>query len=106
MSEHHALTENVLTLSEAAEFLRVSEKTLGQMARRGGAPGQRVGREWRFLRSALESWLAGESQNAHVGPRRPVSADDGKTVQPLSANGGGFKDTAFTLNREERTFRQ
>lgn len=44
---------DVLTLREAAEFVRVSEKTLRELARDGRAPGQKVGREWRFLRSAL-----------------------------------------------------
>ena len=62
MAEDKAESGSVLTLSEAAEFLRVSAKTLGEMARRGVVPSQRVGREWRFLRSALEEWLAPTGQ--------------------------------------------
>ena len=50
---------NVLTLQEAARYVRVSEKTLREMAKTGRVPSQRVGREWRFLKEALKEWLAG-----------------------------------------------
>ena len=52
-------THEILTRSEAAVFIRVSEKTLGEMARTGRIPAQKAGREWRFLRGALEAWLLG-----------------------------------------------
>lgn len=58
MREDHKPHE-IMTLSEAAKFIRVSEKTLGERARRGRIPSQKVGREWRFLRHALEEWLSG-----------------------------------------------
>ena len=42
-------TSEILTRAEAAAFIRVSEKTLGEMARARRIPSQKVGREWRFL---------------------------------------------------------
>jgi excisionase family DNA binding protein len=47
----------VMTLVEAAKFLRVCGHTLSKHARDGKVPGQRIGREWRFLRSELEAHL-------------------------------------------------
>jgi excisionase family DNA binding protein len=47
----------VLTLAEAALFLRVCSHTLSKYARDGKVPGQRIGREWRFLRSELQAYL-------------------------------------------------
>jgi excisionase family DNA binding protein len=47
----------VLTLVEAAKFLRLCTHTLSKHARDGKVPGQRIGREWRFLRSELEAYL-------------------------------------------------
>ena len=47
----------VFTLSEAAAYLRVSEKVLRQLAEEGAVPGRKVGKEWRFLKSALQDWL-------------------------------------------------
>jgi len=96
---------DVLTLREAAEFVRVSEKTLRELARDGRAPGQKVGREWRFLRSALETWLAGSG--AAQGVAEPVVqyGFDLLAHRPPPAKedtaGAGFGDTAFTKNRSE-----
>ncbi len=56
----------VLTMMEASRFIRVSEKTLGIMARDGRIPAKKVGREWRFLRPALEEWLKGTPQTGRV----------------------------------------
>ena len=53
-------SSEILTLSEAAALIRVSRKTLGELARSQRVPAKKVGREWRFLRSALEAWLAGQ----------------------------------------------
>ena len=48
---------DVLTLEEAASFLRVSVGTAEDLANRGTIPGRRIRDEWRFLKSALEDWL-------------------------------------------------
>lgn len=52
-----AAQSEVLTLSEAAAYLRVSQEEILRLAGRGDFPGRRVGSEWRFLKSALQDWL-------------------------------------------------
>ena len=47
----------VLTLTEAAEYLRVAESELSKLADERGVPCQRIGEEWRFLKIALRGWL-------------------------------------------------
>jgi excisionase family DNA binding protein len=49
----------VLTSAQLAELLQVEEKTVRDLARRGELPGRKLGREWRFSRSAVLGWLAG-----------------------------------------------
>lgn len=49
--------EEVLTLEELAAFLKVSETTAYSLVRTGEISGRKVGREWRFLRSAVVDWL-------------------------------------------------
>jgi excisionase family DNA binding protein len=67
-------TECVLTLTEAAEFLRVSDKALADKAREGEVPARQIGGEWRFLRRALVDWLyAGERESANGSPTRPLT---------------------------------
>lgn len=95
---------NILTLSEAAQYIRVSAKTMRQLARDGRVPGRKVGREWRFLRSALEAWLANPA--ARVPPQgggqgAAVAEPDGQYGLPL----GGFSDTAFSDNHKKRMHR-
>jgi hypothetical protein len=50
---------DVLTLAEAAAFLRVPEAGLRQDAEAGEVPGRRIAGEWRFGRAALLTWLSG-----------------------------------------------
>ena len=48
----------VLTLPEAAAYLRVDENRVLQMAKQGALPGRRLGDEWRFFKAALQDWLS------------------------------------------------
>ena len=50
----------ILTLPEAAAYLRVSEDVLQRMAAEGAVPVRKVGTEWRFLKSGLDDWLRGD----------------------------------------------
>ena len=86
---------DILTLAEAAALIRVSEKTLGEMARLRRIPSKKVGREWRFLRSALETWLSGE------GGRKGVAPLQHELLLPAA----GFGDTAFTENHDRALHR-
>ncbi|MFI5384909.1 MAG: helix-turn-helix domain-containing protein [Fimbriimonadales bacterium] len=49
---------SVLTLREAAHFLRVSQRSLEIMALAGDVPGMMVDGKWRFTRQALEDWVS------------------------------------------------
>ncbi len=48
---------DVLTLEEAASYLRLPEETVEQQATRGQIPGRRIKDTWRFLRAAIDDWL-------------------------------------------------
>ncbi len=58
-AEDTAEVPEILTLKEAADFLRVDPLVLKDMARRQEVPSRRIGVYWRFSRSALRAWLAG-----------------------------------------------
>jgi excisionase family DNA binding protein len=47
----------VLTLAEAASFLRVPEEAVLELVTREALPAQRIGGEWRVLKRALVEWL-------------------------------------------------
>ena len=50
--------QDVLTLREAAAFLRCSPDTVKRRARAGDLPASKIGRAWRFRREDLDAWLA------------------------------------------------
>ena len=54
---HGAANDEVLTLAEAAAYLRVSEDALTEMLAEEAIPAQKVAGEWRFLKRALADWL-------------------------------------------------
>ena len=57
---HH----EVLNLEEAARFLGVSVKTFNKVLHQENLPARKIGREWKFSRHALLSWLgSGESDD-------------------------------------------
>ena len=73
----------VLTLAEAAKFLRVKKSTLQKIADQGRIPARKIGEEWRFLRGALENWLTG-----HSSPRQALldqigAFKDDETLMPM-----------------------
>jgi excisionase family DNA binding protein len=50
---------DVLTTAQLADLLQVEEKAVRDLARRGELPGRKIGRDWRFSRHAVISWLSG-----------------------------------------------
>jgi excisionase family DNA binding protein len=55
----------VLTLAEAAAYLRLDKKQVRQMVQQGALPGRQIGDDWRFFKAALQAWLsnaAGEKE--------------------------------------------
>lgn len=98
----------VLTLKEAANYVRVSQKTLRERALAKQVPGQKIGREWRFLKKALDDYLSGaqlrDSGSGIVSePVGQLYLPDAPKVS--AATKAGFSDTAFTKNRDEPVHR-
>ncbi len=57
-------SKDVLTLEEASQLFQVSTKTFLKLLREENLPARKVGREWRFSRTALLQWIAsGQSRD-------------------------------------------
>ena len=89
----------VLTLAEAAAFLRVPEAVLEQLAARQVVPARKLGEEWRFLKQGLRDWLRqGPAPDERSAPASPwwfeypavellLAAVEGRLLQKLTAAG-------------------
>jgi excisionase family DNA binding protein len=49
-----------MTISDLAEYIQVSKSSIYKLVQNGKVPGQKVGKHWRFSRSASDRWLQGE----------------------------------------------
>jgi PTS system nitrogen regulatory IIA component len=54
----------IMTLSEIARYLKVSEKTVTRMVKAGDLPGGKVSSQWRFQKTVIDNWLTAKIQEA------------------------------------------
>ena len=54
------MTDEILTLKEVAEYLKLAEKTAYRLVAEGQLPGFKVGGSWRFRRDEVEKLTKGE----------------------------------------------
>lgn len=47
----------LMTLSEVADYLRVTQKTIYRLLEQGKIPAAKVGRQWRFKKKSIDEWL-------------------------------------------------
>ena len=85
------VTAPVLTLTEAAAYLRVEEEVVLELVRQQGLPGRCLGKEWRFSQAALEVWLA--------APNRPSD-------QQMSSIIGAWKDDPHLEEMLDQIYQQ
>ena len=86
--------EDILTIAELSEHLRVHPTTIYRLLREGRIPGFRVGSAWRFSRASIEKWEHGElgKIDADTSPRRTrLRASCIDWCSPITS--GAFSDT-------------
>jgi len=47
----------IMTIEEVADYLRVSERTVYEWAKKGEIPCGKIGTSWRFKRSEIQKWV-------------------------------------------------
>lgn len=85
--------QEILNIDEAAALLGVSVKTFNKVLHSENIPARKIGREWKFSRSALIHWVGSgcstdfyrESGGAEPGP------DRGARSQASARRTGGWQ---------------
>jgi excisionase family DNA binding protein len=83
----------VLTLGEAAAYLRLSEAEVLRLVDDQHLPARQLGKEWRFLKTAIQDWL-------RTGPPPKPS----KEAQLAVA--GAWKDDPYVEEELKEIYRQ
>lgn len=60
------MTDDILTIKEVAQYLKIKEKTAYRLVAEGKFPGFKVGGSWRFRRSEIETWIDEQSEGRGV----------------------------------------
>ena len=61
------MADEILTIREVAELLKLNEKTAYKLASAGKIPGFKVGGSWRFERQAIASWIKRKVEEQQKG---------------------------------------
>ena len=51
------MEKDILTLEEAAEFLRIGKRSLYRLVKEGQVPGKKILNRWRFDKQSLRKWV-------------------------------------------------
>jgi excisionase family DNA binding protein len=65
------MSDEILTMREVAELLKINDKTAYRLAADGKIPGFRVGGSWRFRRADLIKWISEQADRAANADRAP-----------------------------------
>ncbi len=83
----------VLTLAEAAAYLRLSEAEVLQLVEQQGLPARRLAQVWRFLKTAIQDWL-------RTGPAQAINKADQLAII------GAWKDDPNLEDMVEEIYRK
>lgn len=75
------MSENILTIREVADLLKINEKTVYKLAADAKIPGFKVGGSWRFDRAIISKWIEGG-----VATSAPAATGNA-SVESESSNG-------------------
>src|ERR1700712_4588983 len=65
--------ENILTIREVADLLKINEKTVYKLAADAKIPGFKVGGSWRFDRATIAKWIEGGSVVVNEIPQQKAA---------------------------------
>lgn len=51
------IKEEIFTLNELSQYLKIPKSTVYKLCQEGKIPGQKVGRHWRFRKEVIDRWL-------------------------------------------------
>ena len=49
--------DDIMTMDELAEYLKISKSTLYKLAQDNKLPGQKIGKRWRCHKDAVDAWV-------------------------------------------------
>lgn len=57
--------QKLMTIKELADYLRLSKVTVYKMTRQGKIPALKIGKQWRYSKSEIDTWVKQKSNSEH-----------------------------------------
>ncbi len=73
------MPDEIMTLKDLAEYLKIAEKTLYGYVQKGLLPGIKIGSAWRFRKSDIVAWLEDQKQLTEQSTRTRAARASSKT---------------------------
>ncbi|MBU4483805.1 helix-turn-helix domain-containing protein [bacterium] len=55
----------IMTTTEAMEYLRVTRKTLLKLVHKGEIPARKIGKDYRYVKSEIDTYLRGYKESSY-----------------------------------------
>lgn len=98
----------MLTVNEAADYLRVTPYTLRKWLRKGRIRGRKIGRIYRIMEAELEMVLSSSEELTSTAPKRKLRAMDllGSCADVQFSTADLAKEHQEEIEREEARYRE
>ncbi len=57
-------TDEIMTIEELSDYLKIPRSTLYKRVQEGKLPGQKIGKQWRLGKKSIDHWI----NNDNTGP--------------------------------------
>lgn len=64
------MNQEIMTIDEIAEYLKLKLKTAYALVARGDIPGFKVGGSWRFRKSEIDRWISEQENNRGIDAKQ------------------------------------
>jgi excisionase family DNA binding protein len=81
------MLENILTIREVADLLKINEKTVYKLAAAAKIPGVKVGGSWRFDHTTISTWIKSKTAADLAAHNDGSDAEPIAVTEALPANG-------------------
>ncbi len=63
------MPDEIMTLKDVSEYLKIAEKTLYGYVQKGLLPGIKIGSAWRFRKADIDAWLEDQRKLTEASTR-------------------------------------
>ena len=56
------MNNEIMNIKDLSSYLKINEKTIYKLAKKGKLPGVKIGGMWRFKKEAIDNWMMNASK--------------------------------------------